>query len=153
MVLLTVRRFDGVYRSRGAELFALTHNGGCRILRDHKSAVQSGVPGQGNRKFPLAGNQPVYSLRSDTTQLRHTDGKKIESHRQGFTMEIPGRDDQIFVGHNHGIVCCRVNLRREHSLHIIEGILGSTVHLRYAPEGIGILNVCLFTGNNLASGK
>lgn len=43
MILLTLRRINGIHHTGGTQLLVLAHYGGSRILRDHESGVQTGL--------------------------------------------------------------------------------------------------------------
>ena len=66
---------------------------------------------------------------------------------------ITGRDDEVFIGTYCGIVGGGIDFYVYHALHIRQGVLHGTVHLWYAAEGVGVLNVHLGLGYELAAAQ
>ena len=66
-------------------------------------------------------------------------------------MKIPCRDNQVLFRENSWVIGYSIDLVPEHIGHIIDGVLGSTKHLRYTAEGIGILHMGFAAVNQFAS--
>ena len=66
-------------------------------------------------------------------------------------MEVTCGDYLVGVGEYGGVVCCAVNLGVDYALNILYCVFHGSVHLRYATEGVGILNVLLGLCCNLAT--
>ena len=68
-------------------------------------------------------------------------------------MEVAGGNHHILVGEHGGIVGNGIYFSLKHSCHVIDGILGGSMHLRDAAEGVRILHMHLRACNQLASCK
>ena len=114
-----------------------------------EAAVYCGIikpelrPGLATRKWQsaFAFEQLEGASFGDVAQLGHGDAEVVERQRQRLSVEIAGRDDQVFVGKDRGVVGDGVDLHPEDIRHVGDGVFGGAVNLRYATKGVGVLHV------------
>lgn len=89
VVLLPLRRIDGIYDTRSAELLVLADDGSCRILRYHESGIEAGLGNQERRQSPLAGYELIGPALRYGTQFRKGYRQKIEGNGQRLPWKLP----------------------------------------------------------------
>ena len=143
VVLLSLRRRNGIRAGREAETLALADNGCRRILRNHKAAVQSRFRHQERRKAPLTAYKLVNPALRNVRELGHCQSQHI--HRQGYRLavEIACRNDHILIREHGRIVRHTVDFHFYDAFHVFDRVLRGSVYLRYATEGIRVLHVLL----------
>ena len=98
MVFLPVTGHDRVAAGGITVHLVLAHHAGCRILRDHKAGIQSGIGNQKFRQAPKAHDQLRDTAFGNISQLSQRNCKEIVGDRQRLAVEITSGDDLVLVG-------------------------------------------------------
>jgi hypothetical protein len=111
------------------------------VVGDHQPAVHAGVGGE-ERRQPVGARrveQPVGAPLGDGAHLRRRDGQEVadEGHRRA--VEVAARLHPT-VGQDHRVVDGGVELALGHRPGVRQRVLGGTVHLRGAPQRVGVLH-------------
>ena len=151
MVLLALRRGDGVAGGGPAQPLVLAHDAGGRVLRNHEAAVEAGLRHQVLGQAPEPVNELVSSSFRDTCQFAHGDGQRVHGNGDRLSVEVSGRYHHVLVREDIGIVRGRVNLVLNHGLHIQDVVLDGPVYLRDAAEAVRVLHMLLGPADKLAA--
>ena len=88
---------------------------------------------------------------ADAAQFGNGNGEEVEHHGQGFTVEVTAGDDHVLVGEDNGVVGGGVDFGLDNRGYVGDSVLGGAVDLRGATEAVGILDVLLVAGDDLAA--
>ena len=150
-VFLVLARGDGVDRRWHGKAFAKTHHRCGRVLRNHESAVRAGISHQEVRQSAGTGDKAVDASLGDVGQFAHGYRQEVDGQRDGLSVEVACRDNEIFFGANGGVVGGGVDFDVDDRLNISDSVFHRTVHLWHATERIGVLDVGLDVGDELAA--
>ena len=150
-VLLVLAAGNAVDTAGGAQLLGLAHNGGGGVLRNHETAVETGLGDKERRQTALGVDELVGAALADGSELGDGDGQEVEHHGKGLAVEVTAADDHVLVGKNDGVVGGGVDLGLDNADNISYGVLGGSVHLRGATETVRILHMLLVAADYLAA--
>lgn len=113
MVFLSVGGDNRVDGSWCTELFVLAYNGCCCILWNHEAGVESGISYQECWQTAQATDELIGPAFADITELSQGNRKIVQWQGKRLSMEVAGRNDEVFIRENSWIVGHRIDLGKK----------------------------------------
>lgn len=124
----------------GKNLVFTDKGSGC-ILGDHEAGVQARMSNEEGRE-PTEGvvDGPFQTTFRNVGNFRKTNTKEVKRKGHRFTMEVASGDD-CAIRQDNGVIRSGVDFDINLFFDKAQGILAGAVDLRYAAEGVRILNL------------
>ena len=143
VILLARARGDRIDRRGVGQRLALRHDRGGRVLDQHEPAVQPALRDEERRKPARGGRvqQAVKTAVADRGERHERERQCVEGDRDRHPVEVPAAPDVVVLDEHDRVVAHAVRLDREHVTNVPAGVARGAVHLRRAPERVGILDL------------
>lgn len=149
VILLTGGGGDGIHGTGVSEDLVLGDESSSAAVSNHETGVESTTTLSGEEGVEATQrgvDQTLQSALGDVGDLVNGNGQEVQSLSGILTVEVSSGDDDggaVLLAEDHGVIGGRVQLGGDDTTDELEGIVGDTVHLRSATEGVGILHLLL----------
>ena len=124
------------------ERLGLRHERRAGVLHEHEAAVEPALRNE-ERRQPVRRSrieQSVQATVADRRDRHERQRERIERDRHGHPMEVAAAPDVVVLGQHDRVVRDAVHLDREHPANVRARVARGSVHLRRAPQRVGVLH-------------